>query len=171
MGCDKALLPFRGASLAQWIAREVARAAGGAFLIGDPERYGGLGYPVIADSFPGDGPLGGILTALSHTNAEWNLVVACDMPGLTVGFLQDLLAAAEVNGSTTIPMGPAGRLEPLCAVWRRDAMGPLDTAFSGGVRKVAAALEGLRLSVYPVAEVAHFQNVNTPEDWNTHAAK
>ena len=169
MGRDKALLPFRGTTLAQCIAREVAQAAGSAFLVGDPDRYQHLGYPVVADSVPPDGPLSGIVTAIRHTTAEWNLVVACDMPGLTHGFLADLLAAAERNGATTIPMGPSGNIEPLCAVWRRDALPVIEAAFAKGVRKVATAVEGLRLAVYPVAEVALFQNVNTPEDWNTHA--
>jgi molybdopterin-guanine dinucleotide biosynthesis protein A len=171
MGRDKALLPFRGASMAQWIAAEVAQAAGSAFLVGQPERYSGLGYPVIADAFPGEGPLSGILTALRHTNVRWNLVVACDMPCLTRDFLEDLLQAAEANGSTTIPVGPSGRMEPLCAVWRDDALAAVETAFEQGIRKLATALDGLRWTGYPVAEVAPFQNVNTPEDWTGHAAK
>jgi molybdopterin-guanine dinucleotide biosynthesis protein A len=171
MGRDKALLPYRGGTLAQAVARQVARVAGSAVLVGDPQRYQGLGYPVIPDDFPDEGPLGGILTALRHSPAEWNLVTACDMPGLKRSFLEELLAAAEVNQASTVPMGPSGRLEPLCAVWRRDALGMLETAFAGGIRKVASACEGLRMAVYPVAEVAPFQNVNTPEDWAGHATK
>jgi len=171
MGCDKALLPFHGRALAQVVARHVAQAAGSAVLVGARERYRGLGYPLIPDDFPGEGPLGGILTALRHTAAEWNLVAACDMPGLASGFLEDLLAAAEVNQASTVPMGPSGRLEPLCAVWRRDSLGHLENAFTGGIRKVASACEGLRMAIYPVAEVALFQNVNTPKDWAGHVAK
>ena len=67
MGRDKALLPFRGGALAQSVARAVSATAGSVTLVGDPERYGGLGYAVIADIYPGEGPLGGILTALGNT--------------------------------------------------------------------------------------------------------
>lgn len=171
MGRDKALLPFRGTSLAQWVAREVAQAAGSAFLIGDPERYGALGYPVVPDGWPGEGPLSGILTALRHTVAPWNLIVACDMPGLTTAFLRDLLAAAELNGATTLPIGPSGDMEPLCGVWRRDALMAVEAAFQAGIRKVAAALEGVRLAVFPASEAQLFQNVNTPEDLAAHDAR
>ena len=171
MGRDKALLPFHGAALAQVVARHVARAAGSAVLVGDPERYQGLGYPVIPDLFPGEGPLGGILTALRHTSAEWNLITACDMPGLDSGFLRELLAAAEINQASTVPMGPSGRPEPLCVAWRRDVLGHLEQAFAGGIRRVAEACEGLQMAVYAVTEVSHFQNVNTPEDWAAHAPK
>jgi molybdopterin-guanine dinucleotide biosynthesis protein A len=172
MGRDKALLPCRGELLVQAVAGVVAEAAVSAVLVGDPERYGGLGYPVIPDETPGEGPLGGIMTALRHTRADLNLVTACDMPALSAGFLGGLLAAAEANGAAaTLPAGPSGRLEPLCAVYRRDALRHIEAAFHGGIRKVTAALEGLPLEVYSIAEVEPFQNVNTPEEWAGYVRK
>ncbi len=171
MGRDKALLPFRGEPLACSVARQVELAAGSVVLVGDPDLYGSLRYPVIPDAFPGEGPLSGILTALRHTSSEWNLVVACDMPELTADFLSNLLAVAEVRQTTVVPQGPSGRLEPLCIVWRRSALPAVEAAFQAGVRKVAAALADLAVTVYPVTEVAPFQNVNTLEEWNRHAAK
>jgi molybdopterin-guanine dinucleotide biosynthesis protein A len=170
MGQDKALLPFRGRPLACAVAGEVLRAAGSATLIGDPDRYRDLGFPVIRDLYPGEGPLGGILTALQHSNADQSLVVACDMPELSAEFLAGLLAEAAQRPGILIPQGPSGLLEPLCAVWPAEARSGLEAAFARGVRKVRAALEGLPVHVYPVAEVAPFQNVNTPEDFAGHAA-
>src|SRR5438552_7752315 len=104
MGRDKASLPFDGGTLAGAVARTVEAAAGSAILVGNP----GLGG--IADLYPGEGPLGGILTALHHTTAEWNLIVACDMPELTSSFLRDLLARAETAAcDVLLPCGPGGR--------------------------------------------------------------
>ena len=90
MGRDKALLPYRGGVLVQSIAQAVTLAAGSAVLVGDPGIYGGFGHPAIPDILPGEGPLAGILTAIENTTAEWNLVVACDMPSLSVEFLDTL---------------------------------------------------------------------------------
>ena len=172
MGRDKALLPWRGGVLLQVVARVVAKSAGSAMVVGDPARYGGLGYPVIADEWPGEGPLGGILTALRHSIADWNLVTACDMPELSSGFLIRLLEAAEANGPVhTLPMGPTGKLEPLCAVYHRSGEAGLREAFQQGTRKITAALQGLPMAVYPVAEVSSFQNVNTPEEWDGSGAE
>ncbi len=92
MGRDKALLPYRGVTLVEHMAQAVHAAAGSVALIGDPVRYSSLGYPVYPDKFAGCGPLGGIYTALSVSSTDWNLIVACDMPGVTAEVLQVLLA-------------------------------------------------------------------------------
>lgn len=169
MGRDKARLPFRGSTLGEFVARAVESAAGDAVLIGDPALYREFGYPVIADRYPGEGPLGGILTALHHTEADWNMVVACDMPGLSGEFLKRLFEAAERSqASALVPAGPSGRPEPLCALYHRGALPALQAAFQAGQRKVTAALAGLPAQIFPVAELSFFQNVNTPEEWLPH---
>ena len=66
MGRDKARLPFRGGDLVSAVAAAVARAAGNVTLVGHPQ------LPAIPDRYPGQGPLGAILTALHHTSADWN---------------------------------------------------------------------------------------------------
>jgi len=171
MGHDKALLPFRGGTLAAFVAREVRQAAGSATLVGDPESYDSLGLPVIPDLYPGEGPLGGILTALAHTAADYNLVTACDLPAISAAFLGLLLDAAETSGANAfIPTHPVSGLpEPLCAVYHRRALPAIEAAFGRGVRKVMAAFEdpggGLHAVRFETSEVASFQNVNTPEEW------
>lgn len=170
MGRDKALLPFRGSTLAEFVAGTVESAAGNAVLVGDPALYQEFGYSVIPDQYPGEGPLGGILTALHHTTADWNLVVACDMPGLSGEFLRQLFEAAERCSATAlVPAGPTGRPEPLCALYHRAALEDLEAAFQSGQRKVTAALVKLPAQILRVTEVAAFQNVNTPEEWLPHA--
>jgi molybdopterin-guanine dinucleotide biosynthesis protein A len=174
MGRDKALLRLPGGMLGERVARAVAAAAGSVVLVGSPGRYGALGCPVIADLYPGEGPLGGILTALDHTSAEWNLLTACDMPGLTVPALGALLDAAErTRADVLLPVGPSGRLETLCGVYRKSARAALEAAFAAGVRRVskaASGLPGLRMAPFEISEVSIFQNVNTPEEWAAHGA-
>ena len=172
MGRDKALLPYRGGSLVASVARAVEEAAGSAVLVGSPGTYQGLGFPVIPDVYPGEGPLGGILTALQHSTAPWNLIVACDMPGLSAEFLRGLLDAAERSGpDALVPHRPSGLLEPLCAVYHRRSYEGLQAAFAAGIRKVTAAFAGIRMSAWPVSERVSLQNVNTPEDWAAYAPK
>jgi len=169
MGCDKALLPFRGGALVESVARAVELAAGSAVLVGNPRLYQHLGYPAIPDRYPGTGPLGAILTAFDHTSADWNLVAACDMPELSADFLRLLVNAAD--GDAVVPIGPSGRPEPLCAVYHRRSRPVLERALGRGVRSVRAALEDLRVTLVSVPEALHFQNVNTPKEWADYAPK
>jgi len=177
MGRDKALLPYRGGPLIESVARAVERAAGSAVLVGSPSRHGNLGFPVLPDIYPGEGPLGGILTALqhansSHTQSDWNLIVACDMPELDAAFLRGLVdAAAQSGADALVPRGPSGLLEPLCAVYHRRSRQALYAAFAGGIRKVTAAFEGLRIALWSASECQSLHNVNTPEDWAAYAGK
>jgi len=166
MGRDKALLPFRGSALAGHVAATVAAAAGSVILIGDPQKYGHLGYAILPDRTPGSGPAGGIETALSYTAADWNLVLACDMPAIPPEFLRGLLdAAARRNADALLPAGPSGRLEPLCAVYHRRCRETLHRALEAGVRKITDALASLEVARFPVADAACFENLNTPEEW------
>jgi len=165
MGRDKALLPVPEGVLVERIARCVLAAAGSVTLVGDPSRYSQLGLPVIPDLIPGLGPLSGIHAALSHTRAEWNLVVACDMPEVSVAFLTELLDAASAStADAVVPRGPDGP-EPVCAVYRRRLLPALTSALGGGVRKAADLLETVPVTWLPVAQLSHLRNVNTPEEW------
>jgi len=166
MGTDKALLAAAGVRLIERVAREAAQAAGSVTLIGDPARYRDLGYAVIPDLLPGCGPLGGIMTALSVSAADWNLILACDMPEVRAEFLIRLLERAEQGSADCLlPAGPSGLPEPLCGVYHRRALPPIRQAFESGVRKVLDGLAGLHLELLRIDEPGPFRNLNTPEEW------
>jgi len=169
MGRDKGLLPFRGERLVDRIARQVLTAAGSVTLVGAPERYTGLGYRAIPDRIPDCGPLGGVHTALSETRAEWNLIVACDMPRLDGGFLDALLGRAEQETcECLVPVSSPGKIEPLCAAWHRTALAEVEAGLRDGVRRMSDVLNLLKTKHWP-ANPAWFANANTPQEWATHA--
>ena len=169
MGRDKALLPLGDATLIERIAAQVLGAAGNVTLIGPPERYQFLGYPVVADKVPGCGPLGGLYTALSITSAERNLIVACDMPGLTKAFLKQLLEASDEAAADVeclVPQSAAG-LEPLCAVYHRRCLVAAEHAVSHKLLKMHDFVNSLKSVKWPVFDPSALKNVNRPEDWET----
>jgi molybdopterin-guanine dinucleotide biosynthesis protein A len=170
MGQDKACLPFHGKTLVEHVAEAVAEAAGSVTLVGAPERYENLRLPRIPDTRAGWGPLAGIHTALTASRADWNLIVACDMPGISGDFLQSLLSAVESSAADClVPVGPSGRLEPLCAAYHLRCLGAIGAALDRGVRKVTDGLAGLRTIEWNIAESRWFSNVNTPEEWTRHS--
>ena len=165
MGRNKALLPYRGATLLQYLAEIVREAAGSVDVIGDPLRYARFGYPVHPDLVAGCGPAGGIHTALSAGLAEWNLIVACDMPGITVALLQALLDRADTGGNCIIPLGPDGQPEPMCAVYHARCLPQIELA----IREKRFRMRDLVYELEPVfvsaVDAARLVNINTPVDW------
>lgn len=166
MGLDKALIQVDGRALALRVADEVAKVCGTVSLVGDPSLYGLLGLPVVPDRFPGQGPLAGIEAALAATKAEWNLIVACDMPALDLATLGALFAAGDDSPvpECVLPQYEDGRVEPLCAVFNARCHKPVLAALRQGVRKVTDALDGLALRYVRVTSDLPFANLNTPED-------
>ena len=167
MGRDKALLPYRGRTLVDYVAGQVAEAAGSVTLVGPPDRYRHLPYPLVADQHSGCGPLGGIHAALAWTPADWNLIVACDMPGVTAPFLRALLDEAESTDADCLAArSPSDLPEPLCAVYHRRCAESLDSWIASGRRKAADWLATLRVAWHPVASGGWLRNANTPREWD-----
>jgi molybdopterin-guanine dinucleotide biosynthesis protein A len=168
MGRDKALLQVNGIALAQQAAGLVRSVVGNVTLIGDPEKYGQLGFAVIPDRRAGNGPLGGLEAALLDTSCEWNLVVACDMAALRADFLESL--CSEVLGlpgdvDCLIPIGPDQRRQPLSALYRRRCLRVFSQALDAGIRKVTQVIATLNMQTWQAPDSLVFQNINTPEEW------
>lgn len=163
MGRDKALLPWKGSTLVESVAREVFIAAGNVTVIGSPELYGNVGFPVIPDRIDGCGPLGGLYTALSVTTADWNVLVACDMPAVTHQLLEELLAGAEGSGADAlVPETPVG-LEPLCAVYHARLLPSVESAIQSKLLKMHDFISTIQACRWPVSHAGFFRNLNTPE--------
>lgn len=170
MGFDKALLPWGSATMVEHVAREALAAAGSVTLVGAPERYAHLGYPALADAETDRGPLGGIVTALAATEADWNLMLACDMPDVSAELLESLFTAAETGDAEVdcvAPVHEAGT-EPLCAVYHRRALPLLRAALSANRLKMQAVLRNLNTRFWRAGDPRRFRNVNTPEEWVNH---
>jgi molybdenum cofactor guanylyltransferase len=177
-GRDKALVEFDGEPLMARLCRALHEStAAGIQIVGDAGKYGHIGVQCIADRWPGEGPLGGIITALMATagpaaEATWSLIIGVDMPFLTVEWLRHLTARAAVsNAEVVVPESTHG-LEPLCACWRVSAAPALTRAFESGVRRVSEAMKQLTMEVLDAADWKRFDNfdrlfwnMNTPADY------
>src|ERR1700688_130308 len=107
-GRDKALVRFGAIPLLQEIVQLAQTCTSEVAVVAGAQKYVDLGgeFEIIEDRWPGEGPLGGIITALQHTaatnrSAEWNLMLSCDMPFLTAELLVFLVAAASTRSATS----------------------------------------------------------------------
>jgi molybdopterin-guanine dinucleotide biosynthesis protein A len=165
MGRDKALLPLGTGTMVGQIATAVQSAAGNVTIIGPVERYVHLGFPVVADKIENCGPLGGLFTALSITRADWNVLVACDMPQVTAAFLNQLIEAAKASDSDCLVPETDGKLNPLCAVYHRRVAPAAKSAIHHKLFKMQDFISTLRTSRWPVPDPRPLENVNTPAEW------
>jgi len=117
MGRDKAWIELEGRTLLA-LAVEKVRRLGVAqiFISARPGRdYSALKYPVLFDLEPGYGPLGGIERALHECRSPLLLVLAVDLPHMTMEYLQKLFTRCDrLTGA--VPKRQ-GRLEPLAAIY------------------------------------------------------
>ena len=174
MGTNKALLPVAGRTLVSRLASILSRVCAHTMVVtNDPAPLASASLPddvtVAVDDVPRQGPLGGIATALAHTEDEWVLVVAVDMP-LVVPEVVELLWEARGDARAVVPMSDKG-IEPLLALYSKDCLGPARAAIERGDLRPAALLDSVdavRLSADALRsadpELKSLVNVNTPED-------
>jgi molybdopterin-guanine dinucleotide biosynthesis protein A len=176
-GQDKALARIDGAPMIVRLCRLFDGWTDGAAIVGSAGKYGGFATACFADRWPGEGPLGGIITALLETalsgdGVAWNLIVGCDMPFLSEDFLRYIADRALRSGCDVVTPKSAHGLEPLCACWRTDAAGKLRAVFGSGVRKVTEAMKQLDVEVLDESQWKRFDsagrlfwNMNTQADY------
>ena len=175
MGRDKALLELDGIPLVLRTARLLEAVVTRVAVIGRAECYARLGVQTLPDDFPGCGPLGGIATALRSSHAAWSLVVACDLPYLTPGWLEYLVGRARASTANVVVPESARGLEPLCAMYHERSKAAITAMLERGLRKVSDALAGLPAgTVEKITEAGWkafdsqgwlFKNMNSPADY------
>lgn len=171
MGSDKAFLELNGLSL---LARALALATKlteQVRIVGDAAKFVPFEH-VLADVYPGRGPLGGVHAALASSQSEFNLILGVDLPFLHVQVLKFLLAQAKAsNAVVTVPFVD-GHYQTLCAVYRKQFLAIAESALAEGRNKIDALFPKVVLRVVDEPELtiaglnlSAFRNVNTPEEW------
>jgi molybdopterin-guanine dinucleotide biosynthesis protein A len=124
--------------------------------------------PQVVDRWPLRGPLSGLLSTLSEMRTEWVFAVAGDAPFVDGSFIDGLETHASPQYDAVVPMhgDDAKRIEPLAALYRRDAfLREGLPVLLGGEGKMRLVIDRLRTRFVPVKDERAFANVNTPDDY------
>jgi molybdopterin-guanine dinucleotide biosynthesis protein A len=156
MGRDKALIEVDGVALARRVA-DALRAGGCDEVLaigGDAPALAALGLTPIADRWPGEGPLGGLATALGAVTPGDVVVLApCDLLDPSSSVVARLVAAVADVEAVAVSVGE--RVQWLPSAWR---------VSTGLAERVAALVDAGSRRLDAVADVVADQVISLEPD-------
>ncbi len=165
---DKGLLLYRGQPLVSYAINALSPLVTELFISANrhTDVYSQFGYQVLVDknqSF--DGPLAGILTALSVCQSPVLVVMPCDSPLIKTRHLQKLITGLG-NESADIAVAFDGQQRHnVFLALKTTLQSSLAAYLASGERKIDSWLTQQRLTQVDFSqEKAVFANINTPAD-------
>ncbi len=175
MGRPKACLPFGPQTMLQRVVDRLIQAADPVIVVAAPLHDLPplpCAVRVVADDWPGQGPLTALVTGLRamDTRAEAAYVCGCDVPLLAPAFVRALV---EQLGEAAIGVPVHGREhEPLAAVYRLSVLPTAEQLVQAGVRTIIDLYDLVPTCRIPVEDLRRADpqlgsllNVNTPADY------
>lgn len=148
MGRDKGGIEWGGETLLTHAARRMSDAFPKVIVLGPSASDG---FASLRDELPNCGPLGGIYSALGHSQTDWNVFLAVDMPLVPTPLLRFIAAKCELGNLAVVPEVTASDLDgaelgsksaakarhntqaclqPLCAAYHRGFLPLVERALS-----------------------------------------
>lgn len=156
MGQDKASMQVEGEPIVRRIERLLAE-------VNIPSTI--LGPGGIEDDEAGAGPLAAL--ASYQASRSWVFVISCDIPRFDARVV--VLYSSLAEGFDAVIPNVHGRLQPLCALYRADALSQAKTLSELGERRVMTWVETLKANPVNLNEHSYdercVQGANSPEEW------
>jgi molybdopterin-guanine dinucleotide biosynthesis protein A len=125
---------------------------------------------VLPDKIKGIGPLGGLHAALTYAQHDLCLVLACDMPFVSLELVHHMLQQAQ-SADAVVPQVDENKLEPFRAIYRKTCLGAIERSIRAGERRATSFLHLIDLKQVPRQELEEinasldtFLNMNSPTD-------
>ncbi len=179
MGIDKALISIRpgGPPMARIVVETLTEVVDDVQVIAtDRPEYEIFGARVIPDDQPGFAALGGIATALAHSQEDYCLVVACDMPFLNPALLR-WMAAQPRDYDILVPrladesrQGGPFVIQALHAIYGKQCLPFIEAQLGQGNRQVIGFFDHVNVRYISEEQIRVFDpelrsffNANSPE--------
>ena len=170
MGTDKAFVLLDGRTLLARMLDLARQVTSDVRIVGDPVKFAPFA-PTIEDIFPGCGPLGGIHAALRSSPTDLNVILAVDVPFVSLALLAFLISRARNSDANVTLARAAGGFQPLCAVYRRSFADAAEKALRSGRYKIDALFDQINTLIVGEEELESagfspriFRNLNAPQD-------
>lgn len=134
MGEDKAFIIYNGKPLIKHIIDLLTPFCNRIIISANSKKYEQFNLELVNDSTLNSGPIAGIHAALSKSDTDLNIVIACDTPNVTPEIIELLISQSEPN-KIIIPTHN-NLLEPLCAIYPKNTISTIKKLISEGKFKL-----------------------------------
>ncbi|MFN0016382.1 MAG: molybdenum cofactor guanylyltransferase [Saprospiraceae bacterium] len=168
MGQDKGRIEWHGMPQRVYLVRLLESLGIPTFVSCRPDQAPELpDLPLIVDSFPDSGPLGGIASAFNEDPRSAWLVVACDMPFVNAAAVRLLVRERRADRAATAFRSPAfndDSPDPLFAIWEPAVAQLLTERLEQGKRCARQTLIAAGVYLLEPLDPDFLSNANTPEE-------
>ena len=155
-GTNKAFAQLDGICMIERVEKVMRSLFRKLIIVADAsEQYEYLGHEVFQDIIKGSGPLGGILTALSVTDAKAVFAVACDMPFINKSLASYMCSLRHDIIDAVLPI-IKGRPEPLFAIYSTGCLKLIKNTLSEGNFKIMDFLSFIKVRYVEEDEIRKF---------------
>lgn len=169
-GSNKAFALFQGERLIDRQVRLLVSIFEQVMVVTDfPDRFLHLDVTLVQDIIPGQGPLGGIYTALVFAQGQSVFITACDMPFLQAPVIKHMLEFCA--GYDVVIPEKQDFLEPLHAVYSSRCLPHIKRALDRNEYQVITFFKAVKVKRIGEDKLRQldplglsFFNVNRPED-------
>ncbi|HSM63083.1 MAG TPA: molybdenum cofactor guanylyltransferase [Gillisia sp.] len=165
MGTDKGFVKFRDRSFMDWCLEAVRQITNDIHLVTANKKYSQFGHPLHEDIYKNKGPVGGIHAALEHSVTNWNLILSCDIPGITGSLLKDLIERTPEQTSVAF-LSSGSNDYPLVAMYHKNCRKYFFEAIQENDLRLMNTIKKLnyeRIEI-PLSESYNLNNINTKEE-------
>lgn len=173
MGRDKANILLGDLTLLQHVIAAMQRVFP-EVIVSVREYRPEVDLPQVCDQPGVEGPLAGVLAALSQVKTPWAFIVACDMPFVRPSMIESI-APYRAGHQAVVPV-IQGHAQPMAAFYAREVLTVIRTHLAGGgknsLRAVFAQLSVHYVETTELAQIdpalRSFLDMDTPQDVMDH---
>lgn len=167
MQSEKGLVLYQNKPFIEHIIDAVLPISSNIQLITNTTDYDYLAYKKIKDIVADKGPLGGIYTALVHSETEMNLILSCDIPLISSEILLELIENHGTNFDVSV-FEDTNRMHPLIGIYSKRILPVLKKAIDVSDLKMMRFISNVKHQLIPITdEKRHlFKNINSIAELN-----
>ena len=165
MQSEKGLVLYKNKPFVEHIIEAVLPISNNIQLVTNGNEYDYLGYKIVKDRIENKGPLGGIYSAIFHSDSEINLILSCDIPLISTEIVSELIQKRSVDFDIAV-FKDLDKIHPLIGIYSKNLIPNIEKAIDNDELKMMDFISRNKHQLIPIEEKNRqlFRNINSHED-------